>query len=253
MKLVGLTTLGVLAACAGNSSMSGMPGTVAGSVTYREHLALPTDAALRVQLFDMTGQDSVPAAVADTTLQPEGRQVPLPFLLRYDPKDIDPTHVYALRATILSGTQAIFTTHAVVKVITWDYPDRVDLVLTRVTTSAAAASDALWGTSWVLEDIGGTGVTNAAPATLEFPAQGKVAGHAPCNRFFGTVTLADSTIAFGPLGATRMACADSVMDQESRYLKGLQGAVRYSVEGDVLTIATKAMDRPLRFTRQGRP
>lgn len=139
MRLLGLLAAGLLAGCAGNARMGGPAGTVAGTVTYRERMALPPDAELRVQLFDVSRQDRA-TPVADTTVQPAGRQVPLPFVLRYDPGGIDPKHVYAIRATIASEGHPIFTTTAVVKVITWDHPDRVDLVLTRA--ADAAASDA---------------------------------------------------------------------------------------------------------------
>jgi putative lipoprotein len=246
MRVLELLTVGLLAACAGNARMGGPAGRVAGSATYRERMALPPDAELRVQLFDMSAQDSAPAQVADTTVRPEGRQVPLPFVLRYDPKAIDPKHVYTVRAAIRHDGRLLFTSTAVVKVITWDHPDRVDLVLTRVAATAAAdtavadsaAADAagsapggLWGTSWVLESIGRAAAIDDAQATLEFPEEGKTAGRGSCNHFFGSVTVTDSTIAFGPLGATRMACAEVVMGQETRYLKALQ-----------------SMDQPLRFT-----
>jgi putative lipoprotein len=138
MRVLELLTVGLLAACAGNARMGGPAGRVAGSATYRERMALPPDAELRVQLFDMSAQDSAPAQVADTTVRPEGRQVPLPFVLRYDPKAIDPKHVYTVRAAIRHDGRLLFTSTAVVKVITWDHPDRVDLVLTRVAATAAA-------------------------------------------------------------------------------------------------------------------
>lgn len=260
MRVLEWLTVGLLAACAGNARMGGLAGRVAGSATYRERMALPPDAELRLQLFDMSAQDSAPTQVADTTVRPEGRQVPLPFVLRYDPKAIDPKHLYAVRATIQSEGRSLFTSTAVVKVITWDHPDRVDLVLTRVAgagaadTAAANAAGAvpggLWGTSWVLEEIGGAEVIDDTQATLEFPEEGKTAGRGSCNHFFGSVTVADSTIGFGPLGATRMACAEAVMAQESRYLKALQDAERYTVEGNVLLVYVRGMDKPLRFTRQ---
>jgi putative lipoprotein len=264
MRGLGLLTVGLLAACAGNATMRGPTGRVDGSATYRERMALSPDAELRVQLFEMA-QDSAPTQVADTTVRPRGRQVPLPFVLRYDPKAVDPKHVYAVRATILSEGRLLFTSTAVVKVITWDHPDRVDLVLTRAAGAATAgtaatdtaAADAagaapggLWGTSWVLQGIGGAPAIDDARATLEFPEAGKTAGRGSCNHFFGSVSVTDSTIAFGPLGATRMACAEAVMGQETRYLKALQDAERYAVEGNVLLVYVKGMDEPLRFTRQ---
>jgi putative lipoprotein len=137
MRLLSLLLAGLLAGCAGNARMGGPAGAVAGTVTYRERMALPPDAELRVQLFDMSRQDRA-TPVADTTVQPAGRQVPLPFVLRYDPNEIDAKHVYAVRPTIGSESHPIFTTTALVKVITWDHPDRVDLVLTRAAGARAA-------------------------------------------------------------------------------------------------------------------
>ncbi|MBA3345455.1 MAG: META domain-containing protein, partial [Gemmatimonadales bacterium] len=183
-------------------------------------------------------------------ITPGGRQVPLDFELRYDPKDIDPRRRYAVRATIRSEGRLLFTTNSVVPVITEGSPRRVDLMLVRVADQAEAAPASLWETSWVLEDVAGTGVLDAARATLEFPESGKVAGRGSCNRFFGSVEINGESITFGPLGSTRMACVEAVMNQEVKYLKTLQDAERYAVEGTTLWIHTKAMDRALRFTRE---
>jgi heat shock protein HslJ len=47
-----------------------------------------------------------------------------------------------------------------------------------------------------------------------------------------------------------MACAQAVMDQETRYFKALADAERYALEGPALLIYAKGMDKPLRFTRE---
>jgi heat shock protein HslJ len=109
--------------------------------------------------------------------------------------------------------------------------------------------DQLWGTSWLLEDIGGAGVIDYAQATLEFPEAGKVADRGSCNRFFGSVQVTGRSIAVGPLGTTRMAGAEAVMNQETKYLKALQSAERYELDGAFLLVHAKGMERPLRFTR----
>jgi heat shock protein HslJ len=99
-------------------------------------------------------------------------------------------------------------------------------------------------------------VIDNAGATLEFPEPGKVAGRGSCNRFFGAVEVEGSRIHLAPLGTTRMACADAVMDQERRYLEQLQRAERFAVEGGVLRIYGPDSAASLRFTREnplGRP
>jgi heat shock protein HslJ len=63
------------------------------------------------------------------------------------------------------------------------------------------------------------------------------------------VRIAGESMTFGPLGSTRMACPESVMNQETRYPAALQGAERYTVDGSALLVHTRAMPDPLRFTR----
>jgi putative lipoprotein len=222
---------------------------VAGTVAYRERMALPPDAVVQVQLSDVSLQDVPAQVVAETTLSPAGRQVPLPFELRYDPAKIEPRRRYAVRATIRSEGRLLFTTDTQVPVFTEGHPGKVDLMLVRVRSSEGAAPDQLWGTSWLLEDIGGTGVIDGAQATLEFPEVGKVAGRGSCNRFFGSVEVTGQSIVFGQLGSTRMACPEAVMNQEAKYLKALQDAERYGFDGAFLLIHTRGMEQPLRFTR----
>ncbi len=107
-------------------------GVVRGSVAYRERLALPPDAIVEVRLYDVSRQDVAAPVIAETTILPEGRQVPLRFELRYDPSRIQPNHPYAVRATIRSGGRMIFTTDAVYQVITRGNPTEMDLWLVRV-------------------------------------------------------------------------------------------------------------------------
>ncbi|HUF36806.1 MAG TPA: META domain-containing protein [Gemmatimonadales bacterium] len=109
------------------------------------------------------------------------------------------------------------------------------------------------GTAWRLEDLGGAGVVDRVEATLEFPEPGKVAGKGSCNRFFGSVEISGASISFGPMGSTRMACVEAVMNQEAKYLEALQAAERYEIEGTVLLIHARSLDRPLRFVRSDSP
>lgn len=116
--------------------------------------------------------------------------------------------------------------------------------------AAPASAPALAGTRWRLEDLAGAGVIDDAQATLEFVEGGRVAGNTSCNRFTGTVTISGNTIAFGPLAATRRACAEAVMNQESRYLAALGQARRFEVSGSTLLIHPADGGPPLRFVAE---
>lgn len=240
----------IVLACAQNAHQSVQSGVVSGTVSYRERMALPPDAIVQVQLSDVSRQDAAASVITETTLKPEGRQVPLPYDLRYDPNKIDPKRTYAVRATIRSAGQLLFTTTTVTPVLTQGNPSRADLMLARAADQSQGAPAGLWGTAWRLEDLAGAGVVDQSQATLEFPQQGKVAGNASCNRFFGSVQVSGDSIAFSGMGSTRMAClSDATATQEGAYLKALEGAERYALNESSLLIYTKGTDRPLRFSR----
>ncbi|MGH9203376.1 MAG: META domain-containing protein, partial [Vicinamibacterales bacterium] len=126
----------------------------------------------------------------------------------------------------------------------------VDLVLRRG-GGGNGASGGLAGSSWLLEDLVGAGVVDRVQATLEFPEPGRVVGNATCNRFFGNVEITGTMIRIGSLGATRMACAEAVNNQETKYLKALENVERFTLDGTILQIFVKGEAKPLRFTRRG--
>jgi heat shock protein HslJ len=107
------------------------------------------------------------------------------------------------------------------------------------------------GTSWKLEDLGGTPALPGVEVTLEFPEAGKASGRASCNRYMGTVEISGQSIKFGPLAATKMACVDAAATaQETKYLDALQKAERFAFDGPALLIDSTGMERPLRFSRR---
>jgi putative lipoprotein len=112
-----------------------------------------------------------------------------------------------------------------------------------------AAPRGVWNTAWRLTDLGGDRVIDDVEATLEFPEQGRVVGRGTCNRFFAIVAVEGETIRFSGIGSTRMACAEPLASQESKYLKALESAERFAIEGDELVIHSSVLPQPLRFTR----
>jgi len=107
----------------------------------------------------------------------------------------------------------------------------------------------LAGTAWRLENLKGAPLVAGSEVTLEFTEPGKVAGGASCNRYFGSVEVRGEEITFGALGSTMMACDEALMNQERRYLRALEGAVRYIVQDGVLQISGTDRMLPLRFIR----
>lgn len=105
------------------------------------------------------------------------------------------------------------------------------------------------GTEWLLEDLGGRDVVGWERLSLAFAKDGKVAGMAGCNRFFGTAQIKGGAIRFSQIGSTRMACQDeAVSRQEADYLDALQHADRFSWDDEDLLIHARGWPEPLRFT-----
>ena len=111
------------------------------------------------------------------------------------------------------------------------------------------ASVGLVGSEWLLEDLGGLGVTDNVQATLTFPEGGKVAGNGSCNRFFGPAAVSGNAISLGPLASTRMMCPEAVMNQEMKYVNTLQTAEHFELKDPYLLIYCKGLEKPLRFKR----
>lgn len=132
----------VLAGCmaSGNTQSDVKQAAVTGSVAYRERMALPADAVVEVRLSDVSRQDVAAPVIAETTVMPAGRQIPIPFELRYDPVKIEPKRTYALRATISSAGRMMFTTTNSYPVITRGNPTKVNLMLERVAAGPNSGS-----------------------------------------------------------------------------------------------------------------
>ena len=110
------------------------------------------------------------------------------------------------------------------------------------------AAPALAGTTWWAETITGRPVIDSAASTITFEADGRVSGRAGCNRYFGTSTIAGEQLSFGAMGATRMACAPALMDQETRFFQALGSAEHWTIDEDgLLLIYSAGADQPSRF------
>ena len=221
---------------------------MSGTVTYRERVALPPDAIAEIQILDATVANANAPPVASVTVASRGTQVPLSFSLPYDARRIDKSHLYTIRASIASKSEVLFASDIAHGVITQGNPTRVELVLSRVDPAAASVSGDLAGSSWVLVDLQGTPVVTDTHVTLDFSVNGKVSGSGSCNRYSATVELSGTSIRFGAVGATRMACGTAVSLQEVQYFEALESANRFALENGVLSIYGGAA-KPLRFER----
>ncbi|AHJ98604.1 YbaY family lipoprotein [Hymenobacter swuensis] len=105
------------------------PDSVTGTITYRNRMALPPTAVVRVVLQDVSLQDVAATVLDSVTIRPNGRQVPFAFALRYDPALIKMSNTYTVQARITDGGRLLYLNDEAYPVITGNHPKQVELVL----------------------------------------------------------------------------------------------------------------------------
>ena len=104
-----------------------------------------------------------------------------------------------------------------------------------------AQSRDLSGTSWVVTGYNNgkqavISVVNGSELTANFGADRKLSGSAGCNNFTSTYEIKDKSVKIGPTATTRKMCAspEGVMEQETQFLKALETAATFSLDGSRL-------------------
>ncbi len=231
------------------------PATLSGTVTYLPRIALPPDAVVEVQLKDVSLADAPAKVLAEQTITTAGRQVPIPFTLRYDAADIQQQHTYAVRAAIRDADGTLrWTSDTMHPVLTRDAPsDGVEIRVVQVpqggTTSTLNPSpenrraiDALTRQPWQLFHIalpGGSVVTPEAGEqfTLSFDQQGRYGGKAACNSIGGEYEVKDGNhLLLSRSVTTLMACPQP--SAADAFLDALQGVDVMEVQNNTLVLTT---------------
>jgi len=135
--LLGISLLpALLAACAQTSGADGRESAstvrVTGTVTYRERIALPPTALIKVQLVDVSRADAPALVLGEQVITAGGRHVPFSFAIAYDPVRIDQRMSYAVSARIEDDGRLRFISDQRYAVITRGAPTHVDMVLRSV-------------------------------------------------------------------------------------------------------------------------
>lgn len=111
-------------------------GRLEGVVTYRQRIALPPNAVVEVQLQDISRADAAATVLASQTIETQGKQVPIPFVLEYDPAEINPVMTYAVSARITVDGKLTWISTTIHPVLTRGAPtNNVEIVVEPVLSS----------------------------------------------------------------------------------------------------------------------
>jgi putative lipoprotein len=242
------------AAQSGAGSKDQATQVLRGSVVYRQRIALPPDAVVRVTIEDVTHADAAVKTIGEEDIPGKGHQIPVKFEVKYNPADIDPAHRYNLRAKITSEGRLMFTSTNSYPVLTQGAPannvtvelEQVSSQYGQVPSTESASHPPLNGTQWKLTELNGKapgsdsqGVeTPPASITLDESAH-RVSGTGGCNRIMGPYEVDGRSLHFKSTATTMMACAGEVMEQERGFLEALAATRTYRIHGSTLQLLGK--------------
>ncbi len=211
---------------------------VTGTLLYRERLLLPPGAVAEVSLLDVSRADAPARTITQQVIR-DPSAPPIPFVLEYDPADIDQRRNYSVRAVIRQRDRLLFTTDTVSPVITRGAGHTAELLLKRVGEPTTRPDASLTETYWKLVSIAGRFYVHAGAERephLTLRADGDaITGFGGCNTFHGRFEqdAGGGRLRFERLAATKRACLDGV-DIEAQFLTMLQEVNRYVIRGDSL-------------------
>lgn len=111
--------------------------------------------------------------------------------------------------------------------------------------------DRIAGMQWILQKMTVEGqdvpLTGEKPY-IQFEPDGKVAGFASVNRYFGSVQIdKEGNLNWSPIGSTMMAGTEEMMKQENTYFKALPLTEQMTIEGIHLYLSSKDNQTELVF------
>ncbi|NOD74656.1 MULTISPECIES: YbaY family lipoprotein [unclassified Ruegeria] len=234
------------AAIATMISGAAMAGTVEGTATYRERLALPPDATLFVELQDISLADAPAVTLSAQRYALTG--VPAQFELTYDDALIKEGHSYAVRATVTQGQKLLFTTDTVYPVLTNEAGNSADLLLVQIQSQKSAT---LENTEWVAATLNGAPLQAERRPELSFGQGGAFGGSGGCNRFSGQAEVSGNRISFPDnMAATLMACPPELDEVERAFLKSMQAITSFAMEGDALALLDAEGEPVIKLVRK---
>lgn len=110
-------------------------------------------------------------------------------------------------------------------------------------------AELLQGEPWEVVEVDGGAVAEPARMTLGFAVDGKFAGIAACNRYFGNYALSGEGLRLSPLGMTRMACEPRAMEDEQRFIAAAGRVTGFAIAADG-RLELRAADRVVMRARR---
>lgn len=230
----GFMTLVVAASTAIAGASMAKAGTVEGSVTYLQRIAVPEGAKLLVELRDVSLADA-PSTLL-TAQEHDLIGVPMEYTLNFSDSEIDERNTYSVSARITLDGKLLFISDTSYPVLTRGAGDTADLIVKPVAASAAVQGDLqMDNTQWTLVELNGALVDKGRDPGLSFSEGGQFSASGGCNRFIGQADLQGTEVSFPDnMAGTMMACVPGVDEQEQEFLAALANVTQLERQGPLL-------------------
>ncbi|MEO5807792.1 META domain-containing protein [Devosia sp.] len=245
VRLLGFLVLS-LASVTLAAAASGLAVHFTGEVTYRERIALPTNATLRVALIDLDNPGGQSIVAATAGIGSTG-QVPLQFDLSVKSDVARSGGHYGLIAEITADNRVWFRSaqplpidpagaaglSLIVNLVAADEPQ---IIIISPAIPAELAVDSLFDTLWRVQMIAGNPALPETDITFSIAPDRRAGGNAGCNNYFTEAAFDGEALSFGALAATRMACAPDVMVQEAALFAAFANVSSYQLDKSELDL-----------------
>ena len=208
-------------------------GTVEGSVTYLQRIAVPPGAKLLVELRDVSLMDVASKLIAAQDY--ELTAVPQDYSLTFLDSQILETNSYAVSARITLDGELLFVTDTTYPVLTRGAGDKADMIVKMVSPTSSQVNLQLDDTKWTLIELNGTPVEKGRDPGFAFARDGQFSASGGCNRFMGQAELTGTEVRFPDrLAGTMMACTPELDTQESDFLATMPKVKSLARQGPML-------------------
>lgn len=249
-------------------ALAGLPAlaasvTLSGEVTYRERIAMPQGAYLRLRLVDLTAAGTPTRVQAEAPIASPG-QVPLTFTLNFDGRALVDGNQHALVAEIMAGLELWFSNaepyrldplapQGPVAILT-SFAGRLTEADERAEVAQATPNaPSILDLTWRAESINGNPVAADVDSTLSIASDMRAGGRGGCNNYFAQAQVGGETIGFSAIAATRMAClSDAATAQETAFFAALEAARLWRRHGDSLLLLDEDGEEVIRLVQETR-
>lgn len=212
-------------------------GSISGTVTYRERIALPETAELALTIS--RSSRGVVQPVTSLTMLLGRKQVPIHFVMPYQLSSIEKGQDYILRAEIRDRGEVLFRTSEGVAVIT-NGRNRTELTLVRNGNPGQTQTQVNYADQkWELIELNGRSVrNNQGRPHVTFRSQGnELLGHGGVNQFGGSWKVTGETLQVDVGAMTMIGADEERLRLETDFISMLGRANRAEVNKDQLQLS----------------